>query len=192
MNLTGICSSPFLPTQIVIRDERHRRGQLVEIALRRAAKRQVRARTLAARLRLGLALEDFVDDPLRRVDRIDVAEDGVGAAPAPARRQDDVAAVAFDRDACGQTSGTAADLLILTIVSPNTATGSRFCTRAPRPLGSSRSGSVQQRSCSWPIASIFIGRTDRGSQRIQAHLRSSRHSVMTRCCDCTTPESPAH
>src|SRR6516164_5686730 len=50
-------------------------AQLVEIALRRAAKRQVRARTLAARLRLGLALEDFVDDPLRRVDRIDVAED---------------------------------------------------------------------------------------------------------------------
>src|SRR5262249_37988255 len=90
---------PFLPTEVAIRDEAHGRGEFVEIALRRAVKWLVRMRALAGAPRFALVVDkDRVDQPLRRLDRIDVAEDGVGAAFAHARRDDDVAALAFDRE----------------------------------------------------------------------------------------------
>src|SRR5262249_17779402 len=54
--------------------------------------------------------QNRVDQPLRREDRIDVTEDGIGAVFAHARRDDDVAAVALDREREGlQLTLAAAD-----------------------------------------------------------------------------------
>src|SRR5262249_46848922 len=55
-----------------------------------------------------------VDEPLRSLDRIDVAEDGIGAPFAHARRDDDVAAFTFDREReVLQLALAAADRLLL-------------------------------------------------------------------------------
>jgi hypothetical protein len=56
---------------------------------------------------------DFVDEPLRCVDRIDVAIDDVKLSLAHRWRRDDVAAGALDRDALGHLSGAAANRLLV-------------------------------------------------------------------------------
>src|SRR5262249_52327675 len=102
---------PKFPIGIVVGDEAHGLGEFIEIALRRALwwwRRPLSFFSLL-RPRRWLARSDFVDEPLRGIDRIDVAEDCVAAALAHARRYDDVAALALDRDAFGQGTGAAAD-----------------------------------------------------------------------------------
>src|SRR5262249_11101745 len=56
---------------------------------------------------------DLVDEPLRGIGRIDVAEDRVAAALAHGGRHDDVAALAFDRDTLRHLSWAAADRLLV-------------------------------------------------------------------------------
>src|SRR6516165_9742156 len=55
-------------------------------------------RALGSALGRGLALRDEVDQELRRFNRIDVAENAIGTAFAHARRDDDVATLALDRE----------------------------------------------------------------------------------------------
>src|SRR6516165_9486933 len=70
-------------------------------------------RALGTALRLRLSRLDFVDEPLRCVDRIDVAIDDVKLSLAHRWRRDDVAAGALDRDALGHLSEAAANRLLV-------------------------------------------------------------------------------
>jgi hypothetical protein len=72
-------------------------------------------------------VDEKIVEPRRRVDRIDVVDDLIGATLAPRRRQDEIATLALDLNAIGQPTRAIGDRMLGVPLEDNVrATGCRF------------------------------------------------------------------